>query len=85
MKKTLLIIGALILINIGSLLLFKDTPINEYDYSNCPPDANCIGKVTKTNWTGYLPFINRVSINILGIVFLAVGSVWIVKKYKTLR
>jgi hypothetical protein len=82
MKKTQLIIGSLILLNLASLLLFQSTPIHEYDYSNCPPDANCIGELTKTNWTGYLPLINKLSIYMLGITFLVVGFVWVVRKLK---
>ncbi len=83
MKKSLTIVGLLVLINCVSLLLFSNTPISEYDYSNCPPNANCIGEQTKTNWTGYLPPINRILIIILGITFLALGCIWAIRKYKT--
>ena len=83
MKRTLIVIGTLLLLNVASLLLFRDTPISEYDYSNCPPNADCIGKLIKNNWTGYLPPINSISISILGITFLVIGFIWIVRIYRS--
>ncbi|MEI8188078.1 MAG: hypothetical protein WCG30_04010 [Candidatus Saccharibacteria bacterium] len=83
MKRTLIVIGILLVLNVSSLLLFRDARISEYDYSGCPPDANCLGKLIKHNWTGYLPPINRLSINILGITFLVISFIWIVRIYRS--
>ncbi len=85
MKKILIVVGVILVLSLVSYWLFRDTPISEYDYSNCPPDhpyASCIGELTKSNWAGYLPPINTLTIFILSPIFLTCSIVALARRYK---
>jgi len=75
MKKTVIVISLLILLNVVSFLTYRHTPLNVYDYSNCPnlPNVNCAGVLVKTNWTAHLPIIN-----LAVIVFLIILLVFLI-------